>query len=254
MSICRNTLINYLAGELKSADIQDYAPNGLQVEGNKEVSRVVTGVTASQALIDSAVELNADTILVHHGYFWKGENPTITGIKGQRIRTLLQNNINLLAYHLPVDVHPQWGNNVQLGTLLGLQQLTPLSGVKPTGIIYTGKLAAETQAIHFASHIEKALNREVVHVPHEGSETISTVAWCTGGGQGYIEKAAEQGFDAFISGEISEQTTHIAREAGIHYIAAGHHATERYGIKALGEHLAASMGLDVTFVDIDNPA
>lgn len=169
MTIPRTTLINYLADKLNTAEIQDYAPNGLQVEGNETVSRIVTGVTASQALIEQAVKLNADAILVHHGYFWKGENPTITGMKGHRIRTLLQHNINLLAYHLPIDVHPEWGNNVQLGKILGLEQLSPLSGVKPSGIIYAGKLVKEIEATDFANHIEKCLTRSVIHVPYAGS-------------------------------------------------------------------------------------
>lgn len=233
--------------------IKDYAPNGLQVEGGEKVTRIVTGVTASQALIDRAVELNADALLVHHGYFWKGEPEPIRGMKGKRIRTLIKADINLYGYHLPLDIHPEIGNNVELARRLDIEVEGGLEG-HPQSVALFGRLRTPVTGTELSQRIATVLNREPLHIaPENADKLIERIGWCTGGGQDYIELAAQQGLDAFISGEISERTTYSAREQDIHYFAAGHHATERYGIKALGEWLASEHGLDVEFIDIDNP-
>ncbi|MGL4224339.1 Nif3-like dinuclear metal center hexameric protein [Vibrio misgurnus] len=233
--------------------IKDYCPNGLQIEGKTQVQRIVTGVTASLALIEAAVEHNADALLVHHGYFWKSEPEAIRGMKGRRIRTLIQNELNLYAYHLPLDIHPQLGNNAQLAQRLGICVEGGLEG-HPQSVAMFGRLASPLTAQQLAQRIEQTLNRAPLHIaPEQADKLIETIGWCTGGGQDYIELAASRGLDAFISGEISERTTYAAREQSIHYFSAGHHATERYGIKALGEWLAQHHGLDVTFIDINNP-
>ncbi|WP_394247487.1 Nif3-like dinuclear metal center hexameric protein [Vibrio profundi] len=239
--------------KLQPQQIKDYSPNGLQVEGKAEVKRVVTGVTASQALIDKAVELKADALLVHHGYFWKGEPEPIRGMKGKRIRTLIKNDINLMGYHLPLDIHPELGNNAELARLLEIDVEGGLEG-HPQSVAMFGRLKKPTTGSEFAAKIDQVLNRKPLHIaPENADKMIETVGWCTGGGQDYIELAAANNLDAFISGEISERTTYSAREQDIHYFAAGHHATERYGIKALGEWLTKEHGLDVSFIDIDNP-
>ncbi|NOJ24424.1 Nif3-like dinuclear metal center hexameric protein [Vibrio coralliilyticus] len=233
--------------------IKDYAPNGLQVEGKTEIKRVVTGVTASQALINKAVELKADAVLVHHGYFWKGEPEPIRGMKGNRIRTLIKNDINLFGYHLPLDIHPELGNNAELARLLEIDVEGGLEG-HPQSVAMFGRLKQPMTGADFSAKIEKVLSRTPLHIsPDNADKIIETVGWCTGGGQDFIELAVKHGLDAFISGEISERTTYTAREMDIHYFAAGHHATERYGIKALGEWLAKEHDLDVEFIDIDNP-
>ncbi|WP_063345704.1 Nif3-like dinuclear metal center hexameric protein [Vibrio jasicida] len=233
--------------------IKDYAPNGMQVEGKSEIKRIVTGVTASQALIDKAIELEADALLVHHGYFWKGEAEPIRGMKGKRIRSLIKSDINLYGYHLPLDIHPELGNNAELARLLDIEVEGGLEG-HPQSVALFGRLKQAMTGTDFANKINHVLNREPLHIaPDNAEKMIETVGWCTGGGQDFIELAAQQGLDAFISGEISERTTYTARELDIHYFSAGHHATERYGIKALGEWLAQEHGLDVTFIDIDNP-
>ena len=238
--------------KLNAKQISDYAPNGLQVEGRKQIQKIVTGVTATLPLIEKAIELNADAILVHHGYFWKSETPCIRGMKGKRIKQLLVNDINLFSYHLPLDVHPELGNNALLANHLGVRNLMGLED-KPNSIPVYGELETPISAQEMAKRIEKTLNRQpilcdefIADYPHK--------LICTGGGQGYIDLAANKGIDAFITGEISEQTTHSAREQGIYFFAAGHHATERDGVKALGEWLAKTYQLDVIFVDIDNPA
>lgn len=233
--------------------IKDYAPNGLQVEGNAQIKRVVTGVTASQALIDKAIDLQADALLVHHGYFWKGEPEPIRGMKGKRIRALIKNDVNLYGYHLPLDIHPELGNNAELARLLEIEIEGGLEG-HPQSVALFGRLKQPLSGAEFAERINKVLDRAPLHIaPENQDKMIETVGWCTGGGQDFIELAVQHGLDAFISGEISERTTYTAREMDIHYYAAGHHATERYGIKALGEWLTREHGLDVTFVDIDNP-
>ncbi|MDR6982487.1 dinuclear metal center YbgI/SA1388 family protein [Rheinheimera pacifica] len=255
--IDRDQLVRFLNNELQSEKIRDYCPNGLQVEGKARISRVVTGVTASQALLDAAVAVNADAILVHHGYFWKNEAAQVTGIKKKRLQTLLRHDINLLAYHLPLDVHPLLGNNAQLGLLLNAQNITAVAAAEPNGVLMQGELVAALSVAQIAHQLEQTLQRPVLlHAADNStaSNTVSKLAWCTGGGQGYIEQAAAAGAQLFISGEVSEQTIHLSRELGIHFIAAGHHATERYGVKALGEFIARQLGLEVQFIDIDNPA
>ncbi|TRX56747.1 Nif3-like dinuclear metal center hexameric protein [Thalassomonas sp. M1454] len=238
---------------LKPDRIKDYCPNGLQVQGSDVVEKIVTGVTASQELIDVAIAKGADTLLVHHGYFWKNEAYNITGIKHKRIKSLLVNDINLFAYHLPLDIHETLGNNAQLAKLLNIKVTGPLELDNPVSVSLQGELAHATSAQDFQKQISTALNREAMHISAPSNKKIKTLAWCTGGGQGYIELAAELGIDAFITGEVSEQTTHIAREMDIHFFAAGHHATERYGAKALAEFLAQEHGFDAEFIDIDNP-
>ena len=250
----RHEFITLIDDLLLPNTLSDYCPNGLQVEGSVEINKVITGVTASQALIDEAIKRGADCILVHHGYFWKGESQTITGLKKRRIKSLLMHDINLLAYHLPIDVHPELGNNAQLGRLLQVTNIQCHPSLTPSGIVMWGELAAAVDAISFKKLIASVLQREPLHVSASSNKSIKKVAWCTGGGQGYIDACVELGVDAFISGEISEQTTHSARELDIHYFAAGHHATERYGVKAIGEYLSRISGVDVEFVDIPNPA
>ena len=249
----RDELVQFLAQELQIERIKDYCPNGLQVEGKTQIQRLVTGVTASQALLDAALAANADAILVHHGYFWKNEAYPITGIKKKRLQTLLQHDINLLAYHLPLDVHPKLGNNAQLGRLLQAEAISPVVTAEPLGVVMQGELAQPCKLSEIATLLESGLQRQVL--AHDaGVGPIHRLAWCTGGGQGYIEQAAAAGAQLFISGEVSEQTIHLSRELGIHFIAAGHHATERYGVKALGEFIASRFDVEVQFIDIDNPA
>ena len=246
-------LENLLNEKLSPQLVKDYAPNGLQVEGKREVQTIVTGVTASQALIDAAIDKKADALLVHHGYFWKGEPEPIRGMKGQRIRSLIKNDVNLYGYHLPLDIHPELGNNAQLANRLGIKVLGGLEG-HPQSVAMYGELDKAISAEEFAKKIANSLNRTPLHIAPSGEDkTISTVGWCTGGGQDYIDLAAKFGLDAFVSGEISERTTYSAREQSIHYFSAGHHATERYGVKALGEWLSQEHGFDVEFIDIDNP-
>nr|WP_290618107.1 MULTISPECIES: Nif3-like dinuclear metal center hexameric protein [unclassified Arsukibacterium] len=250
----RQQLVSLLAELLQTERVRDYCPNGLQVEGKPQINRIVTGVTASQALIDVAIAVQADAILVHHGYFWKNEAPVITGMKKNRLQALLANDINLFAYHLPLDIHPQLGNNVQLGKLMQATKITSLSTVEPVGVLMQGEFAEPQSLTQVAELLQKQLGRQVLAHNACSDKRVRKLAWCTGGGQGYIEQAAAAGADLFISGEVSEQTIHVSRELNIHFIAAGHHATERYGIKALGEYLSANYALDVQFIDIDNPA
>ncbi|RUO79259.1 Nif3-like dinuclear metal center hexameric protein [Pseudidiomarina taiwanensis] len=249
----RQQLEQYLADYLATSQISDYSPNGLQVEGRTDIKRIVTGVTASQRLLDAAVQAQADAILVHHGYFWKNEPAVITGMKKQRIATLLQHDINLFGYHLPIDVHPEVGNNAQLGRLLGFTECQAVESIAPTGVVMQGQFDTPVSLAALVNILEQQLQRSMVCV-EAVHDNICTVAWCTGGGQGFIDAAAAAGADLFITGEVSEQTIHSARELGINFIAAGHHATERYGIRALGEHLAERFGLEHQFIDIDNPA
>ena len=253
MSITRLELQNYLDGMLRVSEISDYCPNGLQVEGASKIEKIVTGVTASQALVDAAIEAKADALIVHHGYFWKGESQVIAGMKKRRLQALLSNDINLFAYHLPLDVHPEFGNNRQLASLLGIQNISAVSGVKPVGVVMHGNFEEEIEGSALQVKLQKLLGRDVL-IEGPVSKPISKLAWCTGGGQGFIEQAVELGVDAFITGEVSEQTVHTAREMGITFFAAGHHATEHYGVKSLGEHIGQQFDVPVEFIDIDNPA
>lgn len=244
-----NDLTHYTQQLMQVERFKDYCPNGLQVEGKAEIRKIVTGVTASMALLEAAHEANADLILVHHGYFWKNEDARVVGIKRNRLAFLLKNNINLLAYHLPLDAHVEFGNNVQLGRVLGI---APTGFTGEANIIAYGTLPKPISLKNFAAHIETALQRTPL-VIGEAQKMVQKVAWCTGGAQGYIDAAIELGVDVYISGEISEQTTHQALESGVSYISAGHHVTERYGVQALGEHLAEKFNLAYEFIDINNP-
>ncbi|MEJ2345104.1 MAG: Nif3-like dinuclear metal center hexameric protein [Gammaproteobacteria bacterium] len=245
-------LVDYTDALLNAPAFQDYCPNGLQVEGGEQVRSLVAGVTASQALVDAAVQAGADALLVHHGYFWKGEHPAVTGMKRRRLKALLDHGISLLAYHLPLDAHPVYGNNAQLAARLGLAFEGRFGTDERQQIAMKGVLSQPMDGATLARHIGAVLRREPLHIAG-GAETIRSIGWCTGAAQGYIERAAALGLDAYLSGEVSEPTVHAARELGIHYFAAGHHATERYGAEALGGHLAAHFGLAFRFIDIDNP-
>lgn len=244
----RSKLIDYLDDFLQVSNYKDYAPNGLQVEGKPKIEKIVTGVTACQDLIDIAIEKSADAIMVHHGYFWKNESPTVTGIKQQRIKKLLEHDINLIAYHLPLDGHSLLGNNAMLAKLWELEDITE----DDKSLVRLGKLQTPLKIEMFVKRVSKSLNRDPLHLPG-GPANVKKIAWCSGGAQNYIQLAIDWQADVYISGEVSEQTTHIAKEAGIHYLAAGHHATERLGIQALGEHLANQFSLDVEFIDVKNP-
>lgn len=245
----RDELLCYLDGLLQPAKFRDYCPNGLQVEGRSEIRTVLAGVTASQALLDAAVERGADAILVHHGYFWKGEDGRVTGLRRRRLQTLLANEINLIAYHLPLDAHPELGNNAQLAALFGWQA-TGRFGEQDIG--WLGELPASETLAALGAQMHAQLGRQPL-VIGDAQRPIRRMAWCSGGAQGYFEQAIALGVDAYVSGEISEQTVHLARESGVAYIAAGHHATERYGVKALASHLADACGLQCAFLDLDNP-
>lgn len=248
----RNTLLSTLDALLQPERFKDYGPNGLQVEGKTPIRTLVTGVTASAALIDAAIAAGADAILVHHGLFWRGQDGRVTGWMRQRLAKLLAHEVNLLAYHLPLDAHPEWGNNAQLGLRLGLvadgrfgDQSLGWMGVPAAGPF------ADAQAL--AQHVQQQLGRSVVLVPGH-ARPIVRVGWCTGGAQSSFEAAIAAGVDAYITGEISEPQAHYARECGVSYLACGHHATERYGVQALGAHVASALGLAHQFIDIDNPA
>ncbi|MBK9523048.1 MAG: Nif3-like dinuclear metal center hexameric protein [Rhodocyclaceae bacterium] len=248
-SVPRTTIVNYLDNLLQPTRFRDYCPNGLQVEGRNEISRIVSGVTASQALLDIAIAKQADAILVHHGWFWKSEDGRVTGYRKQRMASLLAHELNLLAYHLPLDAHPELGNNAQLAARLGWQ-IDGRFGEQEIG--FHGVLPAPTSAGEVARSISTVLGREPQLIG-DAVKPVKRIAWCTGGAQSYFEAAFATGADMFVSGEISEQTVHLARETGMPYLAAGHHATERYGVQAVGALLAQVFGIAVEFVDIDNP-
>ena len=251
MAIALRTLVEEADRYLNTARISDYCPNGLQVEGRPQVRRIVSGVTASQALLDAAVEAEADVVLVHHGYFWKGEDACITGMKRRRLHTLLSNDISLLAYHLPLDVHPEVGNNVQLAQQLDITVEGPLDANNPKVVGLLGSLAEPLSARDFSRRVQEVLGREPLLV--EGQGMVRRIGWCSGGGQGYIDNAIAAGVDLFLTGEASEQTFHSARENGVSFIAAGHHATERYGVQALGDYLARRFAVEHLFIDCPNP-
>ena len=238
---------------LQPARFKDYGPNGLQVEGRPEIRKIVSGVTASRALIEAAIAASADAIFVHHGLFWRGQSGCVTGWMKQRLALLLAHDINLVAYHLPLDAHPLLGNNAQLGLALGLSA-SGRFGEQELG--WLGERAAGggfADAFALAEHIEITLNRPVVQVSL-ARKAIKKIAWCTGGAQGYFEAAIAAGADAFITGEISEPQAHYAREMGVAYLACGHHATERYGAPAVAGYVASALGLAHEFIEIDNPA
>jgi dinuclear metal center YbgI/SA1388 family protein len=244
-----NELRDYNASLLQTNLFKDYCPNGVQVEGREEVRRIATGVTASQQVLEEAISWGADAILVHHGYFWRNEEATIVGIKKRRIAQLLRNDVSLLAYHLPLDAHAELGNNAQLGKLLAL---TELGRFGEQNIAWLGSLAQPVKLAQFAQQLTHVLYR-APQVIGNGDKNIQKVAWCTGGAQGYFEEAIALGADAYLTGEVSEQNFHMANETGVGFIAAGHHATERFGIQALGKHLERQFGLEHRFFDQDNP-
>lgn len=252
-TVDRDELANYLAQVLNITQYSDYCPNGLQVEGCAEIGLVVSGVTASQALIDAAVDLRADAILVHHGYFWRGEEACVTGIKRKRLKALLNDDLNLFAYHLPLDAHPEWGNNAQLARRLSLvgEDRFGKDGLGWSGAPRTD--AGVATVGNLVDLIAHRLGRMPLLIG-DADRPVGKVAWCTGAAQGFLGDAIAAGASVYISGEISEPTVHLAREAGVAYIAAGHHATERYGVQALGAHIADRFGIRHQFVDIDNPA
>ncbi|MEN2384769.1 Nif3-like dinuclear metal center hexameric protein [Comamonas sp. A7-5] len=250
MSIERNTLLSVFNGLLQPERFKDYGPNGLQVEGKSEIRRIVSGVTASRALIEAAIEAGADAIFVHHGLFWRGMDGRITGWLKERIRLLLAHDINLFAYHLPLDAHAELGNNAQLGARLGVR------GQAAFGEQNLGWLADVdfADAAALAGHVQSVLGRKVTLAGVQEHKPIRRLAWCTGGAQGFFESAIAAGADAYITGEISEPQMHLAQEMGVSFIAAGHHATERYGAPAVAARVAQECGLEHRFIDIDNPA
>jgi dinuclear metal center YbgI/SA1388 family protein len=249
--VMRKEILDWCAQQLAVAQFRDFSPNGLQVEGRDEVNSIVCAVTASQAAIDFAVAQQADMLLVHHGMFWKNEAAAITGWKKRRIQTLLANDVNLVGYHLPLDAHQQWGNNVQLALRLGWQ-VDGCGGEQ--NLVQYGSLAQPLTAAELAWQLELSLGRVPVLLCADQQQPVRRIAWCTGGGQGFFQYAIEADVDAFITGEVSEPQYHLARECGVVFIAAGHHATERYGIQALACVLAEEFGIRQQFFDESNPA
>ena len=248
----RQQLLTTLDALLQPERYKDYCPNGLQVEGRADIRKIISGVTASLALIEAAVDAQADAIFVHHGLFWRGHDGCVTGWLRKRLALLLQHNINLFAYHLPLDAHPELGNNAQLGSRLGFAGQGRF-GDQQLGWLGIASGSAKDSPQNLAMHIEAQLGRKVMLV--EGKPgPLRTVAWCSGGAQGYFEEAIAAGADVFLTGEISEPQAHLARECGVSFIACGHHATERYGAPAVAAHIAAECGLDHAFIEIDNPA
>jgi dinuclear metal center YbgI/SA1388 family protein len=245
----RNELELYLNNLLQTPRFKDYCPNGLQVQGRRRVEKLATGVTASLAFVEAALEWGADALLVHHGYFWKNEAAPVVGQKHRRLRALLVNDVNLFAYHLPLDSHPEFGNNVQLGQRFNW---IPDGRFGENDIGWLATLPMPVSLEGLAAQIQNGLGRAPL-VIGEHDRTVRRIAWCTGAAQGYFDEAIAAGADVYLSGEISEPTTHLARESGVAYIAAGHHATERYGVQAVGAHLADSFGIEHMFIDIDNP-
>jgi dinuclear metal center YbgI/SA1388 family protein len=243
------TLLDYTEQLLEPARFSDYCPNGLQVQGRAEVKVLVSGVSASLAFLEQAAEAGADAVLVHHGWFWKNEDARVVGTKHTRLKFLLERDISLIAYHLPLDAHVELGNNAQLGQRLGFE-LQGWSGQQD--ILAHGRLAGTMQLQALGEHVQSVLKR-APFVVGEADKKVRTIAWCTGAAQDYLAQAIELGVDAFLTGEVSEHTVHLARESGVAFIAAGHHATERYGVQALGRHLAEHFSLKHSFIDAYNP-
>ena len=248
----RDKIINYLSQYLECSRYADYAPNGLQVEGAAEIHKICSAVSVSLDVIEQAAIFGADLLMVHHGFFWKGESPVLTGMKGRRIARLFQNNINLLAYHLPLDTHKILGNNVLIGKLLNIDEVTSHPANQIQDLLWTGKLKQALSPQAFKLQLEYDFNQSVIHIS-PNNQPISRLGWCTGAAQDLITDAAALELDAYISGEISERTYYQAKELGIHYFACGHHATERLGIQALGTHIADIFGLEHYFIDEGNP-
>jgi dinuclear metal center YbgI/SA1388 family protein len=254
MSVALTELGQYLDQCLHPDQFQDYCPNGLQVEGKPTVVKLATGVTACQRFLDEAIDWGADALLVHHGYFWRGEASQVVGLKRRRLAALLNSEVSLLAYHLPLDAHPEFGNNACLGRLMNIEldAQEPLQPGVAGGLGNIASLESAVSASDFVARLEAVTGRPALHIG-DGTALVHRIAWCTGAAQDYIGAAVSAGADLFVTGEVSEQTVHIAREEGIHFVAAGHHATERYGVQAVGEHLAATFSIEHRFIDIDNP-
>ncbi len=251
-TVNREELASYLAQTLNITQYRDYCPNGLQVEGRAEIGLLVSGVTASQALLEAAIDLKADAVLVHHGYFWRSEDARVIGTKQKRLKALLTHDINLFAYHLPLDGHAELGNNAQLARQLSLVGNGRFGEDKLGWLGHPAADAGIATVGDLARLIERRLGRMPLLIG-DPAQALQTIAWCTGGAQGYLGDAIAAGAGVYISGEISEPTVHLARETGVAYIAAGHHATERYGVQALGAHIAERFGVVHQFIDIDNP-
>ena len=247
-----NEIIQWCNQTLKSHEFKDYAPNGLQIEGKLEVNKILCAVTASQDAIDAAIEQGADLLLVHHGYFWKGEAYPITGMRGKRIKSLIQHDISLLAYHLPLDSHPSLGNNAAIADLLKLERIEALDPSERHPIGNIGYLNQPMPVEEFKKFVSEKLKFDVTHLPADKT-MIEKVGFCTGGAQDFIVKAAEQGCDAYISGEGSERTFYEAKELGIHYFACGHHATERYGVQRLGQAISEQFDIEYVYFELNNP-
>jgi dinuclear metal center YbgI/SA1388 family protein len=247
------TLLQAFDQLLQPERFKDYGPNGLQVEGKPSVGKLVSGVTASRELIDAAIEAKADAIFVHHGLFWRGQDGRVVGWMKERLQRLLAHNINLYAYHLPLDAHPELGNNAQLGKVLGLQAHAWCGDQNLVSVGHSLNPQGFQNAEALASHVQSVLGRHITWVAPT-AKPIQRIAWCSGGAQSYFEAAIAEGVDAFITGEISEPQAHIAKETGVAFLACGHHATERYGAPAVAAHVAAELGLSHQFIDIHNPA
>ncbi|ENW94957.1 Nif3-like dinuclear metal center hexameric protein [Acinetobacter sp. NIPH 298] len=245
-------IVQWCNQTLKANEFKDYAPNGLQIEGKHEVKKIVCAVTASETAIDAAIAQNADALLVHHGYFWKGEPYPITGMRGNRIKKLIQNNISLIAYHLPLDAHPTLGNNIAIAELIGLHNLEALDSTEKYPIGNIGYLEHAISPEQFKAKLQGIFDFPVIHLPSHKT-SIQKVGFCTGGAQDYINKAAQQNCDAYISGEVSERTFYEAEELGVHYFACGHHATERYGVQRLAEAIAHQFGIETEYFELNNP-
>jgi dinuclear metal center YbgI/SA1388 family protein len=250
-------LASWLDDTLQAARFKDYCPNGMQVEGRSEVGHIITGVTASEALLRAAVERGADAVLVHHGWMWRNEDRRVIGTRRTRMALTLKNDLNLYAYHLPLDAHPTLGNNAQLARVLGLSPARRDDGAPLTcgqdGLIWLGEASGLTTLGQLGERVAQRLGRPPL-VVGDPDQPLATIAWCTGGAQGMMADAEDAGASVYITGEVSESTVHLARETGVGFIAAGHHATERYGVQALGQAVAERFGVKVEFVDIDNPA
>ena len=250
----RDALLTLCESVMQGQAFKDYCPNGLQVEGRATITRLLAGVTACEALLEEAARWDACAILVHHGYFWRGEPEPLVGMKGRRVARLIRANQNLIAYHLPLDVHPQLGNNAQLCQRFGLVNTSAVAAGDTPGLLWHGELETPESLEQFAQRVATALDREPTCVGEPSGGLVRRVAVCSGGAQGFLAQAAALGVDAYVSGEISEQTTHEARELGVGFLAAGHHATERFGVQALGEYLAQNSAIDYRFFDVPNPA